>query len=223
MRPANAPPAEELEDARERQDDLAGQIERCRTLLDQSRRWVRFDERPFRDALSCALELLNAPPLQEHEDEHGQTVWAFPPLKGRVAADPSWTATLDSLACATRVGSEACGLAQARADSPGGVQGRRRAHRRHGTPALGAARSATAAGAIPGAKASSTTTSPRACLAQARDSIPRVILLGRLALYGATRRTLARELVPVTARWGGTGPPSPPVARPTPAMPKRAP
>ena len=41
----------------------------------------------------------------------------------------------------------------------------------------------------------------RACLAQSRDSIPRVILLGRLALYGQGAERLHEELVPVTARW----------------------
>jgi hypothetical protein len=41
----------------------------------------------------------------------------------------------------------------------------------------------------------------RACLAQATDSIPRVILLGRLSLYGQGAERLHEELVPITARW----------------------
>ena len=41
----------------------------------------------------------------------------------------------------------------------------------------------------------------RACLAQATDSIPRVILLGRLCLYGSGAARLHEELIPVTARW----------------------
>jgi hypothetical protein len=41
----------------------------------------------------------------------------------------------------------------------------------------------------------------RACLAQSRDSIPRVILLGRLSLYGGGAERLHEEVVPVTARW----------------------
>ena len=41
----------------------------------------------------------------------------------------------------------------------------------------------------------------RACLAQTRDSIPRVILLGRLCLFGRRAERLHEELVPVTARW----------------------
>jgi len=41
----------------------------------------------------------------------------------------------------------------------------------------------------------------RACFAQATDSIPRVILLGRLCLYGVGAARLHEELIPVTARW----------------------
>jgi hypothetical protein len=41
----------------------------------------------------------------------------------------------------------------------------------------------------------------RACLAQANDSIPRVILLGRLSLYGQGAERLHEELVSITARW----------------------
>jgi hypothetical protein len=41
----------------------------------------------------------------------------------------------------------------------------------------------------------------RACFAQATDSIPRVVLLGRLALYGNGAARLHEELIPVTARW----------------------
>ncbi|MEI6450599.1 MAG: helicase, partial [Actinomycetes bacterium] len=41
----------------------------------------------------------------------------------------------------------------------------------------------------------------RACLAQAGDSIPRVVLLGRLSLYGQGAERLHEEVVPLTARW----------------------
>jgi hypothetical protein len=41
----------------------------------------------------------------------------------------------------------------------------------------------------------------RACLAQATDSIPRVILLGRLSLYGQGAERLHEQIVPITARW----------------------
>jgi hypothetical protein len=41
----------------------------------------------------------------------------------------------------------------------------------------------------------------RACFAQATDSIPRIVLLGRLCLYGIGAARLHEELIPVTARW----------------------
>lgn len=41
----------------------------------------------------------------------------------------------------------------------------------------------------------------RACLAQSDDAIPRVVLLGRLALYGSGAARLHEELITVTARW----------------------
>ena len=41
----------------------------------------------------------------------------------------------------------------------------------------------------------------RACLAQTMDAIPRVILLGRLCLYGPGAARLHEELIPITARW----------------------
>ena len=41
----------------------------------------------------------------------------------------------------------------------------------------------------------------RACLAQTSDAIPRVVLLGRLCLYGPGAARLHEELIPITARW----------------------
>jgi hypothetical protein len=41
----------------------------------------------------------------------------------------------------------------------------------------------------------------RACMAQTTDAVPRVLLIGRLALYGPGAARLHEELIPVTARW----------------------
>ena len=192
--------ASELEDARERQADLAGQIERCRTLLERSRTWVRFDEPPFRDALSCSLELLGAAPLDVHEDEHGRTVWAFPPLEQRAKTDPSWTATLDSLRPPRELNQK---LADWRKEAPirpvvfkdAGALTDDTVHlhleQRVAQRLLARFR----------AQGFVYNDLSRACLAQTKDSIPRVILLGRLALYGHRAERLHEELVPVTARW----------------------
>ena len=192
--------AEELEDARERQEDLAGQIEHCRTLLDESRRWVRFDEQPFRDALSCALELLGAPPLQESKDEHGQTVWAFPHLERRADTDASWTATLDSLRPPREPDQKLADWRKHASIRPvvfkdAAVLTEDTVHlhleQRVAQRLLARFRS----------QGFVHYDLSRACLAQTKDSIPRVILLGRLALYGQRAERLHEELVPVTARW----------------------
>ena len=93
---------EELEVARERQDDLKRQIQRCQTLLQRSRRWVDYQDAPFRNALSCSLEILGVEPLVETTDEAGRQVWTFPPLDQR--AGPSWAATLDTLRTPRKAG-----------------------------------------------------------------------------------------------------------------------
>ena len=192
--------AEELEAARDRQDDLAGQIERCRTLLERSRAWVRFDEQPFRDALSCSLELLGTLPLEERKDEDGHAIWAFPPLERRAATDPSWTATLDSLRPPRELNQK---LADWRKEAPirpvvfkdAAVLTDEVVHlhleQRVAQRLLARFR----------AQGFVYNDLSRACLAQTKDSIPRVILLGRLALYGHRAERLHEELVPVTARW----------------------
>jgi hypothetical protein len=88
---------EELEAARDRQEDLKSQIERCQSLLETSRTWTGFEAAPFRDALSCSLELLGAERLAETTDETGRPVWTFPRLDRRAEIDASWAATLDTL------------------------------------------------------------------------------------------------------------------------------
>ena len=192
--------AEELEEARERRGELEAQIERCRTLLVRSREWTGFAPAPFRDALSCALELLDAPPLAEGRDEDGRPVWTFPPLERRAATDPRWTATLDSLRAPRRLDQK---LADWRRDAPvrpvvfedAGELNEDTVHlhleQRVAQRLLARFR----------AQGFVYHDLSRACLAQAKDSIPRVILLGRLCLYGRHAERLHEELVPVAARW----------------------
>lgn len=191
---------EELEDARERQEDLKEQIARCQTLLDNSRKWVRFEEGAFRDALSCSLELLKEKPLEESRDQEGERVWKFPALDRRAETDTSWASTLDTLRPPKRHDQK---LTEWRREAPirpvvfedAGVVTEDRVHlhleQRVAQRLLARFR---AQGFI-------YQDLSRACLAQARDSIPRVILLGRLSLYGRGAERLHEELVPVAARW----------------------
>jgi hypothetical protein len=191
---------EELEASRERQADLEAQIERCRTLLEKSQSATGFDAAPFRDALSCALEILGAPPLAETTDPHGRRAWAFPPLDRRAGTDPNWAATLDTLRVPRPHNQK---LAEWRREAPirpvvfedAGVLTEDTVHlhleQRVAQRLLARFR---AQGFVHHDLS-------RACLAQSSDSIPRVILLGRLSLYGRGAERLHEELVPITARW----------------------
>ena len=191
---------EELEGARERQEDLKEQIGRCQSLLQNSRRWVRFEEGAFRDALSCSLELLGANPLEESRDQEGRRVWRFPALDQRAETDASWSSTLDTLRQPRKADQK---VTEWRREAPirpvvfkdPGVVTEDSVHlhleQRVAQRLLARFR---AQGFI-------YHDLTRACLAQARDSIPRVILLGRLSLYGRNAERLHEELVPVAARW----------------------
>ena len=192
--------AEELEAARERQEALKEQIERCRGLLDRSRRWVDFEPEPFRNAMSCSLELLGAEPLQENGPR-------MAPRSGRSRRSPArrrrmragrvrWTH------CACRAG--------ATRNWPSGGAKRPSARWSSRTPAYSPTRRCTCTWSSAWRSACWPVSAPRAfvhhdlsraCLVQAADSIPRVILLGRLCLYGRRAERLHEILTPVAARW----------------------
>src|SRR5207247_3319639 len=159
-----------------------------------------FDAAPFRDALSCSLELIGAEPLAESADEVGRRVWTFPPLDRRTGTDPSWASTLDTLRSPRKQNQK---IADWRREAPirpvvfedAGVLTEDMVHlhleQRVAQRLLARFRSQ---GFIYHDLS-------RACLAHVADSIPRVILLGRLSLYGQGAERLHEELVPVTARW----------------------
>ena len=191
---------EELEALRERERELEDQVAGCRSLLQRSRNSVGFGIAPFRDALSSALELLKADPLVETRDGRGRRVWKFPPLDRRAATDASWASTLDGLRRPRRQGEK---LADWRSEAPirpvvfedTDEMGEDTVHfhleQRVAQRLLARFR---AQGFVYHDLA-------RACLSQAKDSIPRVILLGRLCLYGDGAERLHEALVPVAARW----------------------
>ncbi|MCY3932748.1 MAG: DISARM system SNF2-like helicase DrmD [Acidobacteria bacterium] len=191
---------DELEPARETQRDLQDQIEKCRSLLEQSRDWVRFRPDAFRRALSCSLGIQNAGPLRAERDATGRDVWRFPELEGRVASDPSWAATLDTLRAPMKRGQK---WLEWRKEAPirpvvfrdAGELTEDVVHlhleQRVAQRLLARFR---AQGFVHHDLS-------RACLAHVADSVRRVVLLGRLALYGEHAERLHEEIVTVTARW----------------------
>ena len=192
--------ADEVEAARERRHDLQVQIERCRTLLERSRDWVRFRPEAFRRALSCSLGIQQAGPLRKERDTKGRDVWRFPELDGRVAADPSWAATLDTLRVPIRRNQKPLEWRKEAPIRPVVFQDPEELtdevvhlhlEQRVAQRLLARFR---AQGFIHHDLS-------RACLAHVADSVPRVVLLGRLSLYGKRAERLHEEIVTVTARW----------------------
>lgn len=191
---------EELDSARERHDELQQQVEGCRKMLQRSRTHVRFDPEQFRKALSCSLELLGAAPLQESPDSIGRGTWTLPPLDQRSTTDPSWTATLDTLRSPRKRDQK---ISDWRKEAPirpvvfedSGILSDKTVHlhleQRLAQRLLARFRSQ---GFVHHDLS-------RACLAQTADSVPRVVLLGRLLLFGRQAERLHEEIVPVAAHW----------------------
>ncbi len=186
----------ELEAARRRQDTLRAEIDQLRTDLAKSRDWIRFDEDSFRDALSCSLELQRAPGLQPQ----GDGVFAFPEVDKLPAADPTWRDTLDTLRTPREREQKPWEWRQAAtvrrvvfADQGDLADDKVHLHLEHRVAQrlLGYFR----------AQGFVQFDLSRACLAQTKDPIPRVVLLGRLALYGPQAARLHEEMLVVAARW----------------------
>ena len=182
---------------------FASKLTRSETLLDDSQKSIGFDEEHFRSAISSALELVGAEPLKAHFDptEAGPPRCSFPSLDQREGADPTWADTMDTLTSSACPRSETVGMAASFADSPRGFRRPRHDDRRSRSPAPGTPHRPATARTIhrPGLRASR----PVPCLPWPRpaDAIPRVVLLGRLCLYGPGAARLHEELIPVTARW----------------------
>jgi superfamily II DNA or RNA helicase len=191
---------DELEAARERQQALRAQIDRLRTQLDRSRQSIGLDDSQFRSAISCSLQLLGSEPLRNDVADDGIDCFRFPPLEDRAGADPTWAETMDTLRAPRKRDQK---LWEWRRSAPirpvvfadPGIVGDEFVHlhleQRVVQRLLGRF---TAQGFMHHDLS-------RACFAQAADAIPRVILLGRLALYGEGAARLHEELIPVTARW----------------------
>jgi superfamily II DNA or RNA helicase len=192
----------ELDDAAsERQSRLRGEIDTLRNRLHDARRWIGLDEVQFRDALNCSLACLEAQPLGAVESPAGEpTRYAFPNLQIRQGGDPRWASTLDTLRPPRKREQT---LMEWRRESPirpvifappSGVDNDSvQLHLSHRVTQRLLGRFLSQGFIYHDLS--------RACLAQSDDAIPRVVLLGRLAIYGAGAARLHEELLTVTARW----------------------
>jgi hypothetical protein len=192
---------EELEATRERQQALRAQIDTLRTLLDDSQKSIGLDEKHFRAAISAALQLLNADKLKPlNGSSEDSPEMKFPALDQREGAASDWADTMDTLRAPKPRDQK---LWEWRRTSPirpvvfkdsGTLDDTVvHLHLEHRVVQRLLGRFT--------AQGFSLHELSRACLAQSDDAIPRVVLLGRLCLYGPGAARLHEELVPIAARW----------------------
>jgi superfamily II DNA or RNA helicase len=191
----------ELEETRYRQDALIEELDRLREMLSRSQRLIGLDETHFRAAISAGLQLRGSTGLAMVRPANGHpAAYGFPALDTMEAGDPTWADTLDTLR-------EPRGRHEKKwewrrqspirpvvFEDPGTMDDETvHLHLEHRVVQrlLGRFRSQ---GFVHHDLS-------RACLAQTRDAVPRVMLLGRLCLYGQGAARLHEELITIAARW----------------------
>ena len=192
---------DELEEARLRQDQLQKQVDLLQRRIEDSRKWIGLDPEALRDALSCSLEMMGAEPLKTGDQPEGEPRrFTFPSLESRLGSDPTWATTLDTLRALPEDGQtgfqwrKEAPIRPVVFDAPKGVDDsvvQLHLHHRVVQRLLGRFQSQ---GFVHHDLS-------RACLVHSQDNIPRVVLLGRLSLYGLGAMRLHEEILTVTARW----------------------
>jgi ERCC4-related helicase len=187
----------ELEAGRKREAELKEQIAELQDLLGRSSDWLHIRHDDLRQAISCSLELVGGKPLQPVA---GAEEYTLPPVIGQLAHDQSWLATLDALRPPRKRDQplwdwrREAPVRPVVFSDPGSLDARTvQLHLEHRfvQRLLGRFKSQ---GFIYHDLA-------RACVGVTDDPVPRVILLGRLSLYGDRAARLHDEILAVAARW----------------------
>ena len=196
---------DELEEARLRQDKLQDEIDGLRTRLERSRTHIGIAAPQFRQTLSMSLRLAGAGEIAEIDpgtepEPDTPRRFSFPADDSVLAHDTGWAAALDTLRERKQPGERFGEWRRRAAVRPVAFEDTGRLgentvqlHLEHRVARRLLGRF-TAQGLIHHDLS-------KACLTAAPDAIPRVVLLGRLALYGPRAARLHEEMVPVTARW----------------------
>jgi SNF2 family DNA or RNA helicase len=196
---------EELEANRERQDALRENVTLLERRVADARKWISLNQGDLQDALSCSLELLGMSPLQSSVGNQTKAVdeperFEFPNLDSRIGGDPSWATTLDTLRPSPENGvknwkwRKEAPVRPVIFDAPKGIDDSVvQLHLQHRVVQRLLSRF-TAQGFV-------LHDLSRACLAHSKDDIPRVVLIGRLSIYGTGAARLHEEILTVTARW----------------------
>jgi hypothetical protein len=189
----------EIDPVRKRADALKKQIAECEELLATSEEWLGFDEPAFRATLSSALELLGGEPLRPVRRKDGSEQWVIPQPSGDRTGSRRWQTLFDALREPRKPGQQ---WQEWRSESPvrplvfadSGTLSNKTVHlhleHRVAQRLLARFR---AQGFVEGLS--------RICAFQSDDPLRRVVLIGRLSLYGARAERLHEKLIQVTARW----------------------
>ena len=186
----------ELEDTREREVGLKRQIDDLQGLLARSKAWLHLESHDLEQTISSGLELVGAKPLA-----HDGTSKVFTLSDAaRFEADSGWALTLDSLRAPRRKGQPDWQWRKENAvrtvvfedqgalDSP---SVHLHLEHRFVQRLLSRFRSQ---GFVHNELA-------RACIGVTDDPVARVLLLGRLSLYGDKAARLHDEILVVASRW----------------------
>jgi hypothetical protein len=187
----------ELESSRTREAELVGQVDQLRTLLQKSDEWLHIDKNELAQAISCGLEFMGAEPLRASK---AAGEFLLPDLSARAQADKSFMHTLDTLRAPQKKGQEIWEWRKQQPIRPVVFtdQGSLDAHAVHlhlehrfVQRMLGWFRS----------QGFGNNDLSRACIGVSDDPVARVILLGRLSVYGERASRLHDEVLAVAARW----------------------
>lgn len=196
---------EELEQARLRQQDLTKQVEQLQEMLKDSRDWLGLDDHHFRNAISASLEILGVPtlaPVDVNEVANNPVTarWTIPALDQRTGADPTWSTTLDTLRTPRKIGQKPwewrkeAPIRPVVFRDPGSLDGDVvHLHLEHRIVQRLLSRF-LAQGFLHDELT-------RACVCLTNDPMPKVIALGRLALYGERASRLHDQVIAVAAEW----------------------
>ena len=193
------------EEQDQRRTRLEQQLTDLRKLLERSRLWIGLDDRHFRDALSASLQLVDAgglTPASEAEAaaDPDRARWLLPDLHLRKGADPTWAATLDTLRAPRKKGQTP---AEWRREAPirpvvfkdpANLDGEVvHLHLEHRVVQRLLGRFLSQGFRDDDLR--------RACVLRTTEAEPRVVLLGRLSLFGDGGARLHDEVLAAAAEW----------------------
>lgn len=195
---------EQLEIARPPQQKLLTELAQLDRMLKDSQEWLGLDDRLFRDALSVSLEIMGAPSLVPLDANaalaDGDRAQWIVPQRDSQTTDPAWAATLDSLRAVRKPGQNIwdwrneAPVRPVVFRDPGSLDGEVvHLHLEHRLVQRLLGRF-LAQGFVHNELT-------RACVCLTDDPLPKVIVLGRLSLYGARASRLHDEIVAVAAEW----------------------